>query len=90
MGQNLTLGTASEIRDALFLRDANQFKNLAINDKAGSMFVPATYVPSTNIVHPEKLDDILKLNPNNKKLHGAADENDGEMVEKEVREVLGR
>ena len=66
----------------------SSFFLISDNDQVGPLFIPATYVPSTQIVSPEDLDFILSQNPEDKKLQGAAIENDGEMAEKVVYDTL--
>ena len=52
------------------------------------MFIPENYIPSTPILSPENVNEILEQNPDDDKLLGAAIANEGEMAEKEVDEVL--
>ena len=70
MGQNVTTMSAVESADALLDRDANKFKNLPNykDEEVGPLFVPATYVPSTQVVSPEDLDEVLHQNPDKTKL----------------------
>ena len=48
--------------------------------------MPATYVPSTTVVCPEKLEEIMELNPDLP--DGLWDASKGEMAEKEVYDFL--
>jgi len=90
MGQDVTHETAAEIANTLIKRDGPQFLELTATnaDQIGAMFVPESYLPSTKFVSPEMKEDVLRQNPDNKKLVGANIENDGEMAEKEVEEAL--
>ena len=54
----------------------------------GALFTPEYYLPSTRFVSPDIRDEILKANPDNKKLWGEKIANDGEMAEKMVEEAL--
>ena len=90
MGQDITKETAAEISTILLKRDGPQFLELtaANADQIGAMFVPKYSLPSTKFVSPEMKEEVLKENPDNKKLFGEKIANDGEMAEKVVEEAL--
>ena len=66
MGQNITTMSATLCGDFLLARDAEKFKNLPYckNDRVGSLFVPSSYVPSTqakilNQVHSSYVTKVV-------------------------------
>ena len=55
-------------------------------DQVGPLIVPATYVPSTTVVCPEELENLMEKNPDLPR--GILADSQGEMAEKEVYDFL--